>query len=121
MTDEDNWAGMDVWQHAEAIVRGGRLVIDRPQGTAHPKFPEFVYPLDYGFIEETQGGDGEGIDVWVGTDPVERVTAIAATIDPFKRNAELKLFWRCTEEEIARVEGFYAPQPQAGLVMRRPG
>ncbi|WEH12235.1 hypothetical protein [Streptomyces sp. VNUA24] len=120
MTDLNTWPFMDVWSHGDLLVQQGRLVIDRPGGTPHPKFPEFVYPLDYGFIVGTQGGDGEGIDVWIGAAPDERVTAIACTIDPFKKNAELKLLWSCTPEEIRQVEEFYAPQPQAGLVIRRP-
>jgi inorganic pyrophosphatase len=111
---------MDLWLQGDALVQQGKLVIDRPGGTSHPKFADFVYPLDYGFIEGTQGGDGEGIDVWIGTGPVEHVTAVACTIDPFQRNAELKLLWRCTPEQVRRVEEFYARQPQAGLVILRP-
>lgn len=116
----DAWPDMDVWQHGDLLVQQGKLVIDRPGGTSHPKFPEFVYPLDYGFVDGTQGGDGEGIDVWIGSGRIERVTAIACTIDPFKKNAELKLLWRCTPEQISQIEAFYAPQSQAGLVLRRP-
>jgi len=40
--------------------------IDRPRGTAHPRFPEFIYPLDYGYLEGPQGGDGNAVDVWRG-------------------------------------------------------
>lgn len=112
---------MDVWRHADLLVEQGRLVIDRPGGRSHPRHPEFVYPVDYGYIDGTQGGDGEGVDVWIGTGPDAQVTAIACTIDPFRKNAEVKLFWRCTPEQIGQVEDFYAPQPQAGLIIRRPG
>jgi hypothetical protein len=31
------------------------------------------------------------------------------TVDLHKRDAELKLLWRCTTPEIATVEAFYAP------------
>ena len=81
---------------------------------------EFVYPLDYGYLEGTVGGDGEGIDVWIGAAGAKKVTAVACTIDPVRKNAELKLLWRCTPSEIVLVERFYAPQPQAALVVRRP-
>lgn len=114
------WPDLDLWQHADLFVRDGAIGIDRPAGSAHPKVPEFVYPLDYGYVEGTVGGDGEGIDVWVGTAETERVTAIACTVDPYKKNAELKFLWRCTEQEIARVAAFYAPQPQAAILLHRP-
>ncbi len=116
----DAWHGMDVWQHGDLLVQRGELVVDRPRGTSHPAFADFVYPLDYGFIAGTRGGDGEGVDVWLGTGPAEQITAIACTVDPFRRNAELKLLWRCTPTQIHLVEDFYAPQPQACLMVRRP-
>lgn len=106
--------------HADRLVRGGVIAVDRPRGSAHPKVREFAYPLDYGYIEGTSGGDGEAVDVWVGDDAREVVTAVAMTIDPFKNNAELKLLWRCSPEQITLVEEFYAPQPQAAVVVRRP-
>lgn len=65
-----------------------------PAGSAHPKVREFVYQLDCGFVDGTSGGDGEGVDVWIGTGATEAVTAVACTIDPFKKNSELKLLRR---------------------------
>jgi inorganic pyrophosphatase len=120
MSEPANWAALDLWQHADLLVASGEIRIDRPAGSAHPKVPEFVYPVDYGYIEGTVGGDGHGVDVWVGTAPPTGVTALACTVDPYKKNAELKLFLNCTDDEIARIEVFYTPQPQAAMVLRRP-
>ena len=39
--------------------------IDRPKGTAHPDYPEMIYPLNYGYVEGITGGDGEEQDVYV--------------------------------------------------------
>lgn len=119
VTAPDDWPELDLWQHAD-LLAAGKITVDRPAGSAHPRVPEFVYPVDYGYVEGTVGGDGEGVDRWVGTAAGESVTAIACTVDPYKKNAELKLLWRCTEEQIALIEAFYAPQPQAALVLRRP-
>lgn len=120
MSTPEQWPGLDLWTHADLLVAVGRIVVDRPKESAHPKVPEFVYPLDYGYLAGTVGGDGEGVDVWVGDGPDKRVTAVACTIDPYKRNAELKLLWRCTPEQIRVIEEFYGPQPQAAIVVRRP-
>jgi inorganic pyrophosphatase len=38
--------------------------IDRPLGSAHPKFG-FSYPVNYGFIPGTVSGDGEELDAYV--------------------------------------------------------
>lgn len=49
------------------LVKQSKIVIDRPRGTAHPKYPDFIYKVDYGYLENTSSMDGGGIDVWVGT------------------------------------------------------
>lgn len=41
------------------------IIIDRPLGTAHPKHPEMIYPVNYGYIPNTKSGDGEEIDVYL--------------------------------------------------------
>ena len=58
----------------------GRMVefeIDRPLGSAHPKHPDLIYPVNYGFIPGVFGGDGEELDVYLlGVDePVFKYTA----------------------------------------------
>ncbi len=39
--------------------------IDRPIGTPHPKHPEIIYPINYGYIPNVFGGDGEELDVYI--------------------------------------------------------
>ncbi|MFT3952403.1 MAG: GrpB family protein [Oscillospiraceae bacterium] len=39
--------------------------IDRPVGTAHPKHPDMIYPINYGYIAGEIAPDGEGLDVYV--------------------------------------------------------
>lgn len=52
--------------------QGLRIKIDRPKGfvmrgTGKDGKPwERVYQVDYGFLPKTQGGDGEGLDVFLG-------------------------------------------------------
>lgn len=53
------------------------IKIDRPVGSIHPEHPELVYPVNYGYIPDVFGGDGEEIDVYLlGVDvPIEEYTA----------------------------------------------
>lgn len=55
-----------------------QITIDRPLGSTHPKHRDIVYPINYGFIEHTTGGDGEEIDVYLlGVDvPVKSYSAV---------------------------------------------
>ena len=52
------------------------VIIDRPLGSYHPKYPDLAYPINYGYIKEMIGGDGEYQDAYViGIDyPVEVFT-----------------------------------------------
>ena len=53
------------------------IEIDRPVGCVHVKGEKtLVYPINYGFIPDILGGDGEELDVFLlGVDhPVERYT-----------------------------------------------
>ena len=55
------------WQALDKLVAESKIVIDRPKGRHHPKYPAFVYPVDYGYLEGTSSMDGGGIDVWKST------------------------------------------------------
>lgn len=110
------------WEALEAQIQANGLTIDRPRHTAHPHFPEVVYPIDYGYVNGTVGEDGEPIDVFVGTAPTGLVAA-TRTIDRRKGDTELKLLYDCSPEEIYLVHGFlnYAPELMtARLVTRAP-
>lgn len=43
--------------------------------------------------------DGDGIDVWVGTDERKQVDAIMCIVDLMKRDSEIKILIGCTENE----------------------
>ena len=93
---------MDFWQALDLLITEHDLVIDRPAGSAHPRYPEFVYPLDYGYLKGTSSGDGNGIDVWHGTANTG-IAAIVVTVDMMKRDSEIKILLGCTAGEIEIV------------------
>lgn len=88
----------DFWQALDGLVGSSQIVIDRPKGTAHPRYPHMIYPVDYGYLRDTAAMDGQGIDVWVGSGE-RRVDAIICTVDLLKRDSEIKILLGCTEEE----------------------
>jgi inorganic pyrophosphatase len=95
------------WQSLQDLITGDTVVIDRPRGVPHPRYPELIYPLDYGYIEGTTGGDGDGIDIWIGSLSDRLLTGILCTFDTVKRDAEIKLLAGCTEQDIETIQHFY--------------
>lgn len=50
--------------------------VDRPLGSRHPRFPEMVYPVNYGEVPGTRGGDGLPLDAYLlgWTAPIVQAT-----------------------------------------------
>ena len=87
------------WMALDKLVKESEIVIDRPKGSAHPRYTDSIYPLDYGYIKDTTSMDGGGIDVWRGSKAEAEVSGIVCTIDLLKRDSEIKVLIGCTEEE----------------------
>jgi len=94
------------WSNLESLIASSELVIDRPRGSAHPKHPSVIYPVDYGFLKGTAGGDGEGIDVWRGSFPDAKFDAVVCTVDSEQRDAEVKLLIGCSPDEKQVIVDF---------------
>lgn len=110
------------WSVLERLVAESEVVIDRPKGSVHARFPDYVYPLDYGYLKGTSSMDGDGIDVWLGSDPARAVTAVICTVDLLKRDSEIKILLGCTEAEIRTVERDHnVSDGMKGLLIRRNG
>jgi inorganic pyrophosphatase len=111
---------MDFWQRIDALLDEHEIVIDRPKGSRHPRFPQIVFPLDYGYLKGTSGGDGKEIDVWKGSLKGNPLKGVICTVDSLKKDAELKLLIGCTEDEIEIVDKFYKfNESLSGWVVRR--
>ncbi len=107
------------WTHLDEFIATSRLVIDRPRGSQHPRYPELTYPYDYGYLENTRASDGGGIDIWLGSLPERRLGAVIATVDLSKRDAEIKLLLGCTPQEMAEILRFHNDGSQAGILVER--
>ena len=107
------------WNALDELIANSEIVIDRPKGSVHPRFPGFIYPLDYGYLKDTASMDGGGIDVWLGSGE-KKLDAIVCTVDHLKRDSEIKLLIGCTEEEKKLVLRTHnESQYMKGLLIRR--
>jgi inorganic pyrophosphatase len=94
-------------------------MIDRPAGTSHPRYPDFIYPLDYGYLQDTQAMDQGGVDVWVGSLPGRQVTGVICTVDLSKRDTEIKILLGCTDAEARTILAMHNSGSQSGILITR--
>ena len=99
--------GNNFWEYLDRLVAASRLVIDRPRESRHPRYPDLIYPVEYGYLEGTTTVDGGGLDVWVGTLPEKSLTALVLTVDLHKRDVEVKLLLGCSEVEQQAILDFH--------------
>ena len=69
-----------------------KVIVDRPLGSSHPKYPDLVYPINYGYIEGIVGGDGEWQDAYIlGIDvPVSEFHGVVIAVIHRKNDCEDK-------------------------------
>ncbi|MBR2645610.1 MAG: inorganic pyrophosphatase [Clostridia bacterium] len=107
------------WNVLDELVSNSEIVIDRPKGSAHPRFPDFIYKVDYGYLKNTASMDGAGIDVWVGSGD-RKIDAVMCIVDLMKRDSEIKILIGCTEEEKTEVYRTHnETQYMKGIMIRR--
>ncbi len=94
------------WQGWVNLIATHKIILDRPKGSPHPRYPKLIYPLDYGYVEGTTASDGDGIDVWSGTLGNQTLTGILCTFDKIKRDAEIKLLIGCTLADVQLIQAF---------------
>lgn len=108
------------WDALDRLAAGSEIVIDRPKGSAHPRYPDFIYPVDYGYLKGTSSMDGGGIDLWAGSGKKE-IDAVMCIVDLIKKETEIKILMGCTEEEKAMVyRAHNQTQFMKGVLIRRP-
>lgn len=92
--------------YLQRLVNASQIVIDRPKGSTHPRYPGKEYPVDYGFLDGTTSTDSSGVDVWVGSLGKDFVVGVLCTVDLVKKDTELKILVGCSEDDIERIMEF---------------
>lgn len=111
----------EFWKALDELVNKSEVIIDRPNGTVHPKFPDFVYKVDYGYLKDTSSMDGAGIDVWLGSSG-KQIDAVMCIVDLLKKDSEIKILIGCTEDEKRIIYETHNRTPyMKGILIRRQG
>ena len=109
----------EFWEFFETLIASTSIVIDRLKGASHPRFPDFKYPLDYGYLEGTTSMDDAGIDVWVGSESTQTIDGILTTIDLQKMDSEVKLVIGCSERELDAIKKFHNKYQMRAIYVQR--
>ena len=99
----------------EWVGRTIDIVVDRPLGSAHPRDPDFVYEVNYGYIPGTMAPDGHPIDVYVlgATQPLERCSAQVIAVIRRRDDVEDKIVVAMSGEwNVASIAAATAFQEQ---------
>ncbi|GHS95295.1 hypothetical protein AGMMS49949_09580 [Alphaproteobacteria bacterium] len=107
------------WQTFDALIEKNGINIDRPKGSAHPRFPDLIYPMAYGFIPNTTSSDRQGIDVFWGDSAFLQVAGVLCTFDEQKLDSETKILYACTEENIETAYNMLNHFPMHAVFMGR--
>lgn len=108
------------WQKLDTLLLSSKLVVDRPRNSSHYKYSNLVYPVDYGYLNDTMSSDQSPIDVFRGSEKSSLVQAIAVSADILKKDCEVKLLVGCSEEEIHDILKFLnQTEFQKAVLLRR--
>ncbi len=106
------------------IGREVTVTVDRAMGSRHPKYPDIIYPINYGYVGGVTGGDGDAQDAYIlGADtPLELFTGIVIAI--VRRLNDVEDKWvvaprgvTFTKEEIAAQLHFQEQYFKTEIIM----
>lgn len=110
----------EFWELLDRLAAESDIVIDRPKGTPHPRYSDFIYPLDYGYLKNTRSMDNGGIDIWIGSDIEKKIDTVICTVDVLKKDSEIKILMGCTEDEKQTVYEYHnSSDLMKGIMIRR--
>ena len=108
------------WQKLDSIYFASSIVITQPQGSFHPTFKNLIYPVDYGYLNETLSQDQLGIAIYKGKGSAVSVEAILVAADILKKDIEVKLLVGCSQEEVDKILRFVnQTEYQKTIIVRR--
>lgn len=103
------------WQKIDSLVLSTNVIISQEKGSNHPKYLNMIYPVRYGYLEDT-----DSIKVFRGSLKKSTPDAIMVVGDILKRDLEVKLLWGCTpEEELEILRFINQTDYQKGILVRR--
>jgi inorganic pyrophosphatase len=111
---------MSFWTYLDELIASSEFIVARPRCSQYLRYPEYIYPLDFGYLEGTKTTDGDGLDFWLGSIPDCKLGVLVLTVDLVKRITEIKLLLGCTPEENQTVLDFHNMDTSRAYLVPRP-
>jgi inorganic pyrophosphatase len=108
------------WEYVDCLVASCAIVVERSRGSAHPRYGDSIYPLDYGYLRGSRSSDMAELDAWLGSLPRASVQGVLCCVDLAKRDAEFKLLIGCSRSEIESALEFCSRATMRSLLVLRP-
>ena len=108
------------WQKLDTLVLSSTMVIDHKKNTSHPNYPNLIYPVDYGYLEDDLNDNDDRISFFQGSEETSTVDSIVVCVDILKRDVSVKLLIGCNkQEELAILEILDQTDYQKAVLIRR--
>ncbi|HHX52949.1 MAG TPA: Inorganic pyrophosphatase [Erysipelothrix sp.] len=94
------------WQKLDTLLFTLDYNKVRGEGDEHPKYPNLVYPVEYGYLVDP---DKDGVVVakaFRGSASNRRSDQIILCVDILQKDMDVKILMGCTEEEQMKVLEF---------------
>ena len=110
--------------YADVLGKTMHCVMDRPLGSRHPRYPEMIYPVNYGYIPGVMAGDNAEQDVYVlgPTEPLQTFDGVIIAVILRFDDCEDKWVMAektgvYTEEEIRQILDFQEKYYTSEIIM----
>ena len=108
------------WQKLDTLFLANKLVIIKEKGERHAQYQNLIYPVKYGRLSGTNGGNDNEVSVYRGSLASDRVTAAIVAVDILKKDLDIKLLSGCSEDEEVEVLKFLNQTDfQKTIIVRR--
>lgn len=122
---EGRWSFVrDMFNAIKYIGKEVEVKVDRPCGSSHPKYPDHIYPINYGFIPNTVSGDEEELDCYIlgQQEPVKEykgkcIAVIHRTNDNDDKLIVVPVDKKFTEEQIREMTDFQEKYYESKVIM----
>ena len=106
------------WQKIDTLYLSSDLTINQPKGSTHPVYTNLVYPVDYGYLSDSNSD--EKISIYKGSQASGSVDAVVVCADLLKKDIDVKLLVGCSEKEQLKILEFLDQTDfQKAVIMRR--
>lgn len=108
----------EFWDNLDKLVSGSQIEIDRKKNSQHPRYPEYIYPYDYGYIKDTNSADGAEIDIWQVDGSLD-VAGIIVTLDLIKKDSEIKVLLGARGEQFDQILNCHQRGNMKAILIKR--